>query len=553
MVPKGITKIAGLAVLLFGIAIAPTAWAQAIAPQPNAGAIQNQMNRQQQRLQQQQPEVPSGPPITGGQQVPAPPITGPGPSFHLNGIQFNESAFLSKDELSKITAPYVGHEVNFADLQKIVAAINELYKQKEIITASAVLPPQRIENGVVKIDLVEGKLGQARVEGNTYTNGDYITDRMPLETGKTVNVPALKDSIIYFNRTNDMQVRAALQPGAAFGQTDVQLAVQEPQQNTLDVFYDNEGVDSTGQNELGFFFRRIGTLGIDDRLTAYMTGAPESASINGSVSYNLPIDEEGDRIGASYTRDYIQVIQGPFKSLAITGRSQTGALNFSHPFLAREDWVLLGNASASETVTNTFTTDVQTTYDTVQKGTWGLSLTHTGEGHAITVSQDVSYAHAHDGILATVDDFFLYNGSLNAYVNLIQGFTGTIYMGWQYTDEASLPADQLFQIGGPTTVRGYEADVLSGTRGYYLQMELHHNLKPIAEQLQDVDGYGFIDNGTVFNRFPAQKGMTSIGMGFNWNFRQLTTAQFSFGFPFDKIVEGQDRFRIYARLIWHVL
>jgi hemolysin activation/secretion protein len=30
-----------------------------------------------------------------------------------------------------------------------------------------------------------------------------------------------------------------------------------------------------------------------------------------------------------------------------------------------------------------------------------------------------------------------------------------------------LPGDQLFQLGGPTTVRGYPTDAVAGPDGYY--------------------------------------------------------------------------------------
>lgn len=91
-------------------------------------------------------------------------------------------------------------------------------------------------------------------------------------------MPQLTNDVTRFNRTNDVQIRALLQPGTNFGLTDLQLAVTEPPRNTLQLFFDNQGVQTTGRNQGGVYYKLHGLAGIDDRLTFY--GVKSEGNLN---------------------------------------------------------------------------------------------------------------------------------------------------------------------------------------------------------------------------------------------------------------------------------
>ncbi|WP_339445056.1 DDE-type integrase/transposase/recombinase, partial [Pseudomonas hunanensis] len=87
------------------------------------------------------------------------------------------------------------------------------------------------------------------------------------DEGEVLDVPQLNRDVIWFNRTNDVQIKALLQPGTSFGLTDLQFAVIEPPVDTLQLFTDNQGADNTGRWQGGAFYKRHGLFGVDDRLT----------------------------------------------------------------------------------------------------------------------------------------------------------------------------------------------------------------------------------------------------------------------------------------------
>jgi len=525
------------------------------SPQVNPGAIQNQQQRLQRQLeQQQQPQLVPQAPVVSGPSRTAPELRPGGPNFLLKGVTFDSSKFLTPDELKAIAAPYIGHEANFAKLQEILKQINALYDKKGIITASAILPPQKIIDGVVHIGLVEGKLGKVNLLNRQQTNESYVRDRVPLTPGATVDVPALTDDIEFFNRTNDTQLKALLQPGASFGQTDVVLSLKEPPRDTVQLFVDNQGVDTTGQKEAGVYYRHAGLLGINDRFTLYGTYAV--GSLAGSASYNLPVDIWGDRLGVSYQRNRISIVNGPFETLNIVGTSQIGEIDFTHPFYADKAWLVTGNLNASDTFSKTDQTGVIVSDDQTRKGGFGFTVTQSGNDHTFSVTQSLDAAHSRDNVLSRGRYFRLYNGTWSGFLNLPFGFNASTAAGWQYSPERLLPGDQLFSIGGPTTVRGYQANAFAGDDGYYVNLEFHHDLIeplkqgnfPIPAMFETIDGYVFGDRGGVYSTFPQQRTLESVGFGVSLNLLQHWIGEASVGFPLLHALTDQSSYVIYGRI-----
>ncbi|HKK14552.1 MAG TPA: POTRA domain-containing protein, partial [Gammaproteobacteria bacterium] len=314
--------------ILAGVAVS-LVWAAAGAatvPRTSTpGAQQNRTRETQQYYQQrkknERPRVPENPIVR-----PGPPPQGKGaghkgPAFVLKDVRFNKSHFLKPRVLAGVVKPYLDHKVTVADLRTIVARINKLYTRRDIYTAKAVLPPQRIRHGVVHIELVEGRLGKLQIQGNHYTKGGFIRARVSQQPGQVVDGAVLKDDLVFFNRTSDMQLRAVLRPGAEKGLTRILLMAQEPPRVQVGVFVDDAGSTSTGRYRAGATFRLHGPLRIDDRLDGYFVGS--RGARDGFVSYSVPVNDRNGRLGVSYSRDSINIIKGPSQALDITGHAST--------------------------------------------------------------------------------------------------------------------------------------------------------------------------------------------------------------------------------------
>ena len=520
-----------------------------LAPQINPGAIQNDIDRQRRQLEQQsQPPKLQGPGVVGGEREKTPTLKPGGPKFLLRKVQFDPSKFITPEELDEIAQKYVGQSADFATLQQIVADINAIYAERGIVTGIATLPEQDANGGVVRVKLTEGRLQKTTIEGNQQTSTSYILQRVQEPAGEILDVPKLNRDVIWFNRTNDVQIKALLQPGTSFGLTDLQFAVIEPPTDTLQMFIDNQGVQNTGRWEGGMYYRRHGLFGVDDRLTFY--GVDSQGNLNGNAAYNIPVNPWGGRVGVSYTQGKIKIVNGPFVALDVTGRSDQKSVNFSQPVWVTQNWLLLLNAAQTEGNTVSRFSAVAVTNDHYNRSTGGFSLTNSGNNYAFTVAPAANYIEWHDHVLGGNRTFNTLTGTVNASANGPANFSATVLGSWQYSPTALLPGDQIFSIGGPTTVRGYPTNAVAGDSGWYVNAELHYNW---SDLLKGLDTYVFTDWGAVHSTFPGVVELTSLGAGFTYTMAPSITFEGNIATPLKFAIATQRHYEAYGRFVFRPL
>lgn len=532
-----------------GLALSLCAAPVLSAPADTAAAIQQQNAAANQRrldeIDQANQIRQTGDPVLAApiQRADLPPAGGP--TIRLKTVSFEpKSAFLSDAELDAITARYVGKTLDFSQIAALVRDINDLYAEKGVVTAAAVLPPQTLANGKLEVQLVEGRLGAAVTVGEHTTKDGYIFDRLALTTMvDVVDVPGAAKDIAWFNRTNRAQLRLLLQPGASFGLTDIAIGITEPVSPLFQFWLDNEGVHSTGDMEWGTSLSSYGMLGLDDTLLLYLTGS--EGSLSGTGSYSVPVTTSGTRLAVSYTQSSMKVINGPTAPLNITGASRAITASVSQPLIADTNWLVQAVVSGSYGVSssksgNTLLVDSQT-----QKAVAGLTFGYSSDRVSLTVQPQLVFAHAENLIAKSFENITLATITGSGIVRLDSGFSITARGAAQFTDAKLLPGGLLFQIGGPSTVRGYPSDGVAGDTGYYGQLEIH---KSFEDSLPGLDIFAFVDGGEVFSTFPERTSLLSGGAGLSWSFGDHLTADLTVAAPLVNAVSNQSDFAVYARL-----
>jgi hemolysin activation/secretion protein len=516
---------------------------------PNPGNVQEEVDRQRRRIEQQQ-QVPKqqGPAVVGPQRAPGLTIPGGGERFLLRKVTFDGSKFITPEELDAIAAKYVGKQVDIAGLQNLIGEINALYAQRGIVTAIATLPPQTATGGAVKIKLTEGRLQKINVIGNQQTREFYLRSAVDHPEGEVLDVPKLNREVVRFNRTNDVQMRALLQPGTDFGLTDLQLAITEPPVNTLQLFYDNQGVKTTGANQGGVYYKLHGLAGFDDRFTVY--GVKSKGNLNGNVAYNFPVNPWGGRLGVSYTQGQIKIVDGPFTALEVSGKSRQAAVNFGQPLFVSDAWLVQANAAYLYGTSQSDFSAVTVSKSRYSKNTGGFSVGYTGADYSLSISPAFNAINWHDQVLGGERSFNTFSGSANANWRLPASFSVTFLSSWQYTWEKLLPGDQLFSVGGPTTVRGYPTNAAAGDSGYYFNAEFHRDMSDIVKGL---DLFAFTDSGSVYSTFPKTTQLDSAGVGASWSPIPALTFEGSVAFPWRVVIADQPRQQFYGRVTFRPL
>ncbi|MFV8836430.1 ShlB/FhaC/HecB family hemolysin secretion/activation protein [Aquisalimonas sp. APHAB1-3] len=523
-------------------AVAP-AHGQQGAGAPDAGflqeGLQQELDRREERRRER--ERPDDEPV----------ITGADPSgegdlpetddlFVLEAIEFSDSLFIPPERLQRIADSYTDRLVNFAALNRMIGWINNIYATEGIVTARAIIPPQRIEDGVLRVELVEGRVGEVETAGQQRVSESYVRDRIaPLERGEVVDVVALRESITRLNRTEDIRAGASLRAGQEAGETDILLQVQEPPRYTAQAFADNHGSETTGERRAGVNLGMFSPLGFGDRLS--ILALQSEGAENASVAYQVPVNRHGGRVEVRHTRGEIEIIEGPFSELDVEGDSTMTQLTFDQPLLRTDalwrDLSLRASRSESETTIegqplSEFTTD---------RVAAALRFTGFLPSSQWTMRHGAKYAQIED-IDGGERSYWFLDGaaSLNA---VAQGDTlFTLRGAWQWSRDDAVPSPLLFQVGGPNSVRGYAEGALAGARGYYVNTEARYL------GFQRLAPYAFVDHGYINDTSPNREAAFSGGFGIGWQGPSWLSAEIAVGVPMRNVEADQDSYRIEATI-----
>lgn len=548
---------AGVAVSLFVLLVSPVS-AVDLGISPGSLNKNQQDTRQYYELLKEERDEASKPadePVIEQEAVPIIPETaGSVRTILITRFDVSPSEVLSPEDIASVTDKYVNRKLNISQLMAVVNEINKLYATRAQVIARAVLPRQKVSDGVVRIKLIEAKLGKIHVEGSEYTRDSYIKERVPLASGELIRLDELTDSLVTYNRWNGMTLKASMVPGEEYGTTDIILLADEGKQFILNVFADNAGRDSVGTNRLGVTAQIASVFGYRDRL--YMGGTVSKGSINAFGSYDIPVHKSGTRLGLNYDLGKIKIIQGPLEPLNVTGDSSNLGFSLTQPIIARNDYdwdanlayirkssisyfdgVRLVNTAADDIILGTNLRFFE------QRGTWLTS-------HAVTYGDSDSVKGR---------NYFIYTGSLIR-LQYFQNRSSLIFRSrWQLADTNDLPSFNQIIIGGTASVRGYTEGLLIGDRGYTLSLEYAYPISFAGNRAQRSNVFAFIDNGAAFpfrgDDEPDTRPVdfiTSVGLGLDFDLFESVSFKVSVGVPTrNKSFYDQDNYRINAIVNWN--
>lgn len=264
-------------------------------------------------------------------------------TIYISRIETGPSAVLTDEEIREITARYEGRNASIKDLFDAVRRINDRYAARSV-AARAVLPPQKVERGVVRIELIEGRAGDVRVEGNRHARESFFARRISMKSGDLVRLDRLEKDLRFLNNTSNVDVRAELRPGGALGTTDCFLVVREPDNFQAALTADNAGNDSVGLYRFGAMLGTRSLLGYRDSLLLNAFFTKEGGTVSGSAAYSVPVGTLGTRLSLSYSHNRIEIISGPYRVLNITGESSDLGMDLVHPLVVRPAFRMNGLA-----------------------------------------------------------------------------------------------------------------------------------------------------------------------------------------------------------------
>ena len=437
--------------------------------------------------------------------------------FEVKEIRVTPSKLLSQEDIVKAIHFKGAGPMTVTELNDMVDRLNALYAEKGILTAQAVLPPQKVQDGIVYIRLIEGTYGKTIATGNQRIAEDTLLHRIQTVHGELVNIDELQDQLRTYNSTNTYQVQAQLVPGDEEGTSNVLLTLEEPENPvTSFIFVDNAGQKESGRYRIGAYSEYRGIGGHDASLA--VTPVWTEGTWGGSIMYDTPWGHHGTRASISYSRNLVDIIDGAFKDFDMKANSNDVALSITHPLhiteLSKVDAFLEGHRKWSDTTyAGMPLADNETR--TIKAGISARSFDENGLWFAMASVT----GYQNDNRIREEDN----NGSYySGYLMRRQNLPGDRYLMYrlygQYTAFQELPSTEQFSLGGMSSIRGFKEGLLSGDKGWVLGWEYGF---PLSSDHQTWRSFLFLDHGVSYNNFSTagtQKDfLTSTGLGLEYS------------------------------------
>ena len=223
------------------------------------------------------------------------------PLFKLTRVIVQGGDLVSADQIAETYRPYLGKTVSRADLAAIAVKISDLYRDLGYHLTRAIVPPQDIENGRVRIQVIEGRIAEVVAKGN---RADQFGVRQLLGIVAAENPSrrqTLERQLLLVNDLPGVRIADTALEEIGLGTGRFRLIVYvETWRNYTIVSLDDRGTRAIGPLELYLTSSLNSAFVAGDTFGLNLSTIPDTPKELGfgRVFYNLPIGLDGARVGA---------------------------------------------------------------------------------------------------------------------------------------------------------------------------------------------------------------------------------------------------------------
>lgn len=473
------------------------------------------------------PEKPSAPGPSG-----TPTGLKPMESILVREIKITGSTVFKDHELAALAAPYTNRNLSAEDLEKLRRALTLAYINKGYINSGAVIPDQTITDGVVMIQIIEGKLTDIQVEGNRWFWPWYYRSRIALDDGPPLNIFQLQRRLQFFQQDDRIQaIHAELKPGIRPGEAELKVRVDEPLPFKLYLGFDNYQSPNVGAEEGWVTFMDRSLTGHGDILNFTYT---RSSGVNPQfdIWYSVPFTPFDTTLTFRYRKNESVVVEEPFDELDITSRADIYQIGLRQPVYKSLTQEFALSLMGEHSISKTFLLDEPFSFSpgTVD-GKAEITALRFGQEWLYRTQNQVFAARSRlsfglDALDATIHENSLPDSDFFAWLGQFQwarlwdplGIQTIFKTDVQLANNPLLPLEQI-PVGGRYSVRGYTESQLVTDNAFTTSLETRIPIvrdKPWADYLQLAP---FIDFGMGWNtsyETPSDNMMLGIGIGLRW-------------------------------------
>ncbi|HEX7815905.1 ShlB/FhaC/HecB family hemolysin secretion/activation protein [Dyella sp.] len=476
-------------------------------------------------------------PLPQPQQLPAQPaVTAPQTRFVLTRVVFSGVSALPEDRLQTLAAPHIGKPVTLSDLNDLAIQVTQAYRAAGYIFATALVPVQTVKDGVVEVSVVEGRLGQIKLDVDPKAPISQARVRAMLAAlvpGQALNGKTYERTMLLLSDVPGIKAQSALTSGAEAGTTDLTVKIARAAPVSASIGLDDYGTREAGTMRLGGSLRWNSPLGYGDNLDARALVSEHGGTAFGRLSYEAPLGHDGVRAGVGVS-EVSYSLGGAFEPLDAIGLSRIYDASLTIPAIRQRDQnffirLLLDHKELTDRLRAVDYNSHKQVNGVGAGWAWEHRDSFGGGGYVnsngtiyrghLKIEDPANRAYDQSPYGNHTDGDFT---KLTFQVSRLQalGTKQTLFvgLGGQWSNR-NLDASEQLSLGGHDAVRAYPQGEVLADRGLVANLEYRYELTP------DITPYVFYDasRGWLNRPPPALHGDRPIralrgpGLGLNWS------------------------------------
>lgn len=458
------------------------------------------------------------------------------------------STVFSAKDFAKITEKYTNRPISIAELFQVRSEITKFYVDKGYITSGALIPPQKLQDGVVEIRVLEGTLEEIKVNGLRRLNPGYVRSRLELATRKPLNRDRLLEGLQLL-QINPLvaNLSAELAAGTSPGSSILEVQIREAKTFNPQIVLDNGRSPSVGSFRRQVQVSEANLLGFGDSVSASYTNTDGSNAYD--FSYAVPINPRNGTFSVSLGNSDNDVIERPFNELDIQSYSKYYELTLRQPVIQNPNRELAVGMSLTRRESKASLFNGEIPFPAIgadESGRTSITALRFFQEWTQRNSRQVFAARSQfsiglDALNSTINNaspdssFYAWRGQAQWVRLLAPDMLMLIRGDLQFADRPLVPLEQ-FGLGGLQSVRGYRQDALLTDNGFFASAEVRLPIwRPNKNSPTLLQVVPFVDVGTAWNRSNSQQNidntLVSTGLGLRLQLGSQLNAQFDWGIP----------------------
>ena len=450
-------------------------------------------------------------------------------TFVLKGVSFENLTAFNEEEMRAEYADLIGTKVNLQTVNGLAAKITARYRNAGYILSRAVVPPQSIKGGVVKIKIVEGYINNVTVEGveNSALINGYIEK---LRNARPLNTATLERYLLLIQDLPGVTASAVLRPSAtAPGASDIAITVLAKKIDGA-VNADNRGSRYLGPYQGGVTVNANNMLGLYDRTQFRGLLTSQTSELKFfQISHDEQLDSEGTKLtlsaGRAYSRPGYRL-----KALDVKGIDTTYSASVTHPFIRSRTSNLFGTAVFDVRNTENQSAGIDLYADRLHVARIGGAYDFVDRFTAVNrfdaqLSKGFGWNDNPSPNVRSRDDgdTSFWKGTMNASrLQNISGPFGVLVAATGQVASGKLLASEQIGVGGADFGSAYDPSEILGDSGLAGRAELQFSQPGNYKYLNSYQLYTFYDVGKVWTRNPSigtnsADSLASAGLGVRFN------------------------------------